>query len=77
MCQLALLLAGNGLQVCSLCIIQSSQQDVFLFQLDPLEKEWIYSAASARVPDLSKLLTDDPSLANKKVAASSEKVLES
>ncbi|XP_017274762.1 ankyrin repeat domain-containing protein SOWAHB [Kryptolebias marmoratus] len=34
--------------------------------LDPLEKEWIYSAASARVPDLSKLLTDDPSLANKK-----------
>uniref|UniRef100_A0A3Q2ZIY9 Ankyrin repeat domain-containing protein SOWAHB-like n=1 Tax=Kryptolebias marmoratus TaxID=37003 RepID=A0A3Q2ZIY9_KRYMA len=37
--------------------------------LDPLEKEWIYSAASARVPDLSKLLTDDPSLANKKVTA--------
>ncbi|XP_013883404.1 ankyrin repeat domain-containing protein SOWAHB [Austrofundulus limnaeus] len=34
--------------------------------LDPSEKEWIYSAASARVPDLSKLLTDDPSLANKK-----------
>ncbi|XP_024149369.1 ankyrin repeat domain-containing protein SOWAHA isoform X1 [Oryzias melastigma] len=34
--------------------------------LDPTEKEWIYSAASARVPDLLKLLVQDPSLANKK-----------
>ncbi|XP_068454637.1 ankyrin repeat domain-containing protein SOWAHC [Clinocottus analis] len=34
--------------------------------LDPIEKEWIYSAAGARVPDLSHLLTQDPSLANKK-----------
>ncbi|KAM6924505.1 uncharacterized protein FYW49_004759 [Xenentodon cancila] len=34
--------------------------------LDPIEKEWIYSAASARVPDLSQLLRQDPSLANKK-----------
>ncbi|XP_068588808.1 ankyrin repeat domain-containing protein SOWAHC [Cebidichthys violaceus] len=34
--------------------------------LDPLEKEWIYSAAGARVPDLSHLLRQDPSLANKK-----------
>ncbi|XP_041859035.1 ankyrin repeat domain-containing protein SOWAHA isoform X3 [Melanotaenia boesemani] len=34
--------------------------------LDPLEKEWIYSAACARVPDLSQLLRQDPSLANKK-----------
>ncbi|XP_027144073.1 ankyrin repeat domain-containing protein SOWAHB isoform X2 [Larimichthys crocea] len=34
--------------------------------LDPLEKEWIYSAAGARVPDLSQLLRQDPSLANKK-----------
>ncbi|KAM9856117.1 uncharacterized protein ACBR49_002248 [Aulostomus maculatus] len=36
--------------------------------LDPLEKEWIYFAAGARVPDLSQLLTQDPSLANKKTA---------
>ncbi|KAJ4933901.1 hypothetical protein JOQ06_006710 [Pogonophryne albipinna] len=35
--------------------------------LDPIEKEWIYSAAGARVPDLSELLRQDPSLANKKV----------
>ncbi|XP_034393692.1 ankyrin repeat domain-containing protein SOWAHA [Cyclopterus lumpus] len=34
--------------------------------LDPIEKEWIYSAAGARVPDLSHLLRQDPSLANKK-----------
>uniref|UniRef100_A0A1A8IWK7 SOWAHA-C winged helix-turn-helix domain-containing protein n=1 Tax=Nothobranchius kuhntae TaxID=321403 RepID=A0A1A8IWK7_NOTKU len=34
--------------------------------LDPTEKEWIYSAASARVPDLLQLLTQDPLLANKK-----------
>ncbi|XP_077370230.1 uncharacterized protein LOC144014334 [Festucalex cinctus] len=34
--------------------------------LDPLEKEWIYFAAGARVPDLSQLLRQDPSLANKK-----------
>lgn len=34
--------------------------------LDPIEKEWIYSAAGARVPDLSQLLRQDPSLANKK-----------
>uniref|UniRef100_A0A3P9KE94 SOWAHA-C winged helix-turn-helix domain-containing protein n=1 Tax=Oryzias latipes TaxID=8090 RepID=A0A3P9KE94_ORYLA len=34
--------------------------------LDPTEKEWIYSAASARVPELLKLLVQDPSLANKK-----------
>lgn len=33
-----------------------------------MEKEWIYSAAGARVPDLSQLLRQDPSLANKKVA---------
>ncbi|CAJ1084483.1 ankyrin repeat domain-containing protein SOWAHA isoform X3 [Xyrichtys novacula] len=36
--------------------------------LDPIEKEWIYSAAGARVPDLSQLLSQDPSLANKKTA---------
>uniref|UniRef100_A0A8C4ZWK0 SOWAHA-C winged helix-turn-helix domain-containing protein n=1 Tax=Gadus morhua TaxID=8049 RepID=A0A8C4ZWK0_GADMO len=35
-------------------------------ELDPIEKDWIYSAASARVPDLSQLLQQDPSLANKK-----------
>ncbi|XP_028266276.1 ankyrin repeat domain-containing protein SOWAHB isoform X3 [Parambassis ranga] len=34
--------------------------------LDPIEKDWIYSAAGARVPDLSQLLRQDPSLANKK-----------
>ncbi|CAG6021893.1 unnamed protein product [Menidia menidia] len=34
--------------------------------LDPIEKDWIYSAASARVPDLSQLLRQDPALANKK-----------
>nr|XP_061802646.1 ankyrin repeat domain-containing protein SOWAHA-like [Nerophis lumbriciformis] len=34
--------------------------------LDPLEKEWIYFAAGARVLDLSQLLRQDPSLANKK-----------
>uniref|UniRef100_A0A3P8QBE0 SOWAHA-C winged helix-turn-helix domain-containing protein n=1 Tax=Astatotilapia calliptera TaxID=8154 RepID=A0A3P8QBE0_ASTCA len=37
--------------------------------LDPLEKEWIYSAAGARVPDLSQLLRQDRALANKKVTA--------
>uniref|UniRef100_A0A3Q1JKC5 SOWAHA-C winged helix-turn-helix domain-containing protein n=1 Tax=Anabas testudineus TaxID=64144 RepID=A0A3Q1JKC5_ANATE len=37
--------------------------------LDPIEKEWIYSAAGARVPDLSQLLRQDSSLANKKVTA--------
>ncbi|KAM3618490.1 uncharacterized protein V6R79_021002 [Siganus canaliculatus] len=36
--------------------------------LDPIEKEWIYSAAGARVLDLSQLLRQDPSLANKKTA---------
>ncbi|XP_061646804.1 ankyrin repeat domain-containing protein SOWAHA isoform X1 [Phyllopteryx taeniolatus] len=36
--------------------------------LDPLEKEWIYFAAGARVPDLSQLLRQDQSLANKKTA---------
>ncbi|XP_053705657.1 ankyrin repeat domain-containing protein SOWAHA [Synchiropus splendidus] len=35
--------------------------------LDPVEKEWIYSAAGARVPQLTQLLREDPSLANKKV----------
>ncbi|XP_034029303.1 ankyrin repeat domain-containing protein SOWAHB isoform X2 [Thalassophryne amazonica] len=34
--------------------------------LDPIEKEWIYSAAGARVHDLSQLLRQDPTLANKK-----------
>ncbi|XP_015228605.1 PREDICTED: ankyrin repeat domain-containing protein SOWAHC-like isoform X1 [Cyprinodon variegatus] len=34
--------------------------------LDPTEKEWIYHAASARVPDLSQLLRLEPSLVNKK-----------
>uniref|UniRef100_A0A672HV47 SOWAHA-C winged helix-turn-helix domain-containing protein n=1 Tax=Salarias fasciatus TaxID=181472 RepID=A0A672HV47_SALFA len=33
-----------------------------------VKKEWIYSAAGARVPDLSQLLRQDPSLANKKTA---------
>ncbi|XP_058499100.1 ankyrin repeat domain-containing protein SOWAHA [Solea solea] len=44
--------------------------------LDPIEKEWIYSAAGARVPDLSQLLRQDPSLANKKdfTSVSSEKI---
>ncbi|KAF7669486.1 hypothetical protein LDENG_00189490 [Lucifuga dentata] len=36
--------------------------------LDPIEKEWIYSAACARVPDLCQLLRQDPSLAHKKTA---------
>ncbi|KAJ0064812.1 hypothetical protein NL108_015589, partial [Boleophthalmus pectinirostris] len=39
-----------------------------VLQLDPVEKEWIYSAAGARVPDLSHLLRQDPTLANKKTA---------
>ncbi|XP_076022622.1 uncharacterized protein LOC143013057 isoform X1 [Genypterus blacodes] len=34
--------------------------------LDPIEKEWIYSAACARVPYLSQLLSQEPWLANKK-----------
>ncbi|TWW57143.1 Ankyrin repeat domain-containing protein SOWAHA [Takifugu flavidus] len=41
--------------------------------LDPIEKEWIYSAAGARVPDLSQLLRQDPSLANKKTSGTSAK----
>ncbi|KAM9785594.1 uncharacterized protein ACB057_013958 [Neosynchiropus ocellatus] len=36
--------------------------------LDPVEKEWIYSAAGARVPQLTQLLREDPSLAHKKTA---------
>ncbi|XP_062314834.1 ankyrin repeat domain-containing protein SOWAHB isoform X1 [Osmerus eperlanus] len=35
--------------------------------LEPVEKEWIYSAACGRSSDLSQLLRQDPSLANKKV----------
>ncbi|KAL1020593.1 hypothetical protein UPYG_G00002160 [Umbra pygmaea] len=34
--------------------------------LDPVEKEWIYSAACGCVSDLSQLLKQEPSLANKK-----------
>ncbi|KAJ8016941.1 hypothetical protein DPEC_G00012580 [Dallia pectoralis] len=34
--------------------------------LDPLEKDWIYSAACGRLSDLSQLLKQEPSLANKK-----------
>lgn len=34
--------------------------------LDPLEKEWIYSAACARLSHLTQLLKQDASLANKK-----------
>uniref|UniRef100_A0A3B3U9U9 Ankyrin repeat domain-containing protein SOWAHB-like n=2 Tax=Poecilia TaxID=8080 RepID=A0A3B3U9U9_9TELE len=51
------------------CQKESPTGCVFLFQLDPTEKEWIYHAASARVPDLSQLLMQEPSLANKKVTA--------
>lgn len=43
--------------------------------LDPLEKDWIYSAAGARVPDLSQLLRQDRALANKKVVLPSASVL--
>ncbi|XP_074499389.1 uncharacterized protein LOC141772372 [Sebastes fasciatus] len=43
--------------------------------LDPIEKEWIYSAAGARVPDLSQLLRQDPSLANKKVTPKTQTAL--
>uniref|UniRef100_A0A4W5QU71 SOWAHA-C winged helix-turn-helix domain-containing protein n=1 Tax=Hucho hucho TaxID=62062 RepID=A0A4W5QU71_9TELE len=35
--------------------------------LDPVEKEWIYSATCGRLSDLSQLLKQEPSLANKKV----------
>ncbi|XP_029574673.1 ankyrin repeat domain-containing protein SOWAHC isoform X1 [Salmo trutta] len=34
--------------------------------LDPVEKEWIYSAACGRLSDLAQLLQQEPSLANKK-----------
>nr|ACN11450.1 Ankyrin repeat domain-containing protein 57 [Salmo salar] len=34
--------------------------------LDPVEKEWIYSATCGRLSDLSQLLKQEPSLANKK-----------
>ncbi|XP_076840780.1 ankyrin repeat domain-containing protein SOWAHA [Brachyhypopomus gauderio] len=34
--------------------------------LDPMEKEWMYSAACARLPHLTQLLKHDASLANKK-----------
>uniref|UniRef100_A0A673YJ32 Ankyrin repeat domain-containing protein SOWAHC-like n=1 Tax=Salmo trutta TaxID=8032 RepID=A0A673YJ32_SALTR len=36
--------------------------------LDPVEKEWIYSATCGRLSDLSQLLKQEPSLANKKTA---------
>nr|XP_029478345.1 ankyrin repeat domain-containing protein SOWAHC-like [Oncorhynchus nerka] len=35
--------------------------------LDPVEKEWIYSATCGSLSDLSQLLKQEPSLANKKV----------
>uniref|UniRef100_A0A4W4HKC5 SOWAHA-C winged helix-turn-helix domain-containing protein n=1 Tax=Electrophorus electricus TaxID=8005 RepID=A0A4W4HKC5_ELEEL len=35
--------------------------------LDPIEKEWMYSAACGRLPHLTQLLKQDASLANKKV----------
>ncbi|XP_042159666.1 ankyrin repeat domain-containing protein SOWAHC isoform X2 [Oncorhynchus tshawytscha] len=35
-------------------------------QLDPVEKEWIYSATCGSLSDLSQLLKQEPSLANKK-----------
>ncbi|GAA6075468.1 ankyrin repeat domain-containing protein SOWAHD isoform X1, partial [Tachysurus ichikawai] len=35
--------------------------------LDPIEKEWIYSAACGRLSHLRQLLKQDASLANKKV----------
>ncbi|XP_071203727.1 ankyrin repeat domain-containing protein SOWAHC-like [Salvelinus alpinus] len=34
--------------------------------LDPVEKEWIYSATCGRLSDISQLLKQEPSLANKK-----------
>uniref|UniRef100_A0A8C7P2C8 SOWAHA-C winged helix-turn-helix domain-containing protein n=1 Tax=Oncorhynchus mykiss TaxID=8022 RepID=A0A8C7P2C8_ONCMY len=36
--------------------------------LDPVEKEWIYSAACGCLSDLAQLLQQEPSLANKKTA---------
>ncbi|KAM9505111.1 ankyrin repeat domain-containing protein SOWAHC-like [Salvelinus alpinus] len=36
--------------------------------LDPVEKEWIYSATCGRLSDISQLLKQEPSLANKKTA---------
>uniref|UniRef100_A0A671QYJ5 SOWAHA-C winged helix-turn-helix domain-containing protein n=1 Tax=Sinocyclocheilus anshuiensis TaxID=1608454 RepID=A0A671QYJ5_9TELE len=36
--------------------------------LDPLEKEWIFSAASGKLSHLAQLLKQDSSLANKKTA---------
>uniref|UniRef100_A0A9J8C1K6 SOWAHA-C winged helix-turn-helix domain-containing protein n=2 Tax=Cyprinus carpio TaxID=7962 RepID=A0A9J8C1K6_CYPCA len=36
--------------------------------LDPLEKEWIFSAASGKLSHLTQLLKQDSSLANKKTA---------
>uniref|UniRef100_A0A3P8ZK48 SOWAHA-C winged helix-turn-helix domain-containing protein n=1 Tax=Esox lucius TaxID=8010 RepID=A0A3P8ZK48_ESOLU len=40
-----------------------------VLQLDPVEKEWIYSAACGCLSDLTQLLKQEPSLANKKVTA--------
>lgn len=40
-----------------------------VLQLDPVEKEWIYSATCGRLSDLSQLLKQEPSLANKKVTS--------
>ncbi|XP_026055387.1 ankyrin repeat domain-containing protein SOWAHB isoform X2 [Carassius auratus] len=37
--------------------------------LDPLEKEWIFSAASGKLSQLTQLLRQDSSLANKKFTA--------
>uniref|UniRef100_A0A672NU17 SOWAHA-C winged helix-turn-helix domain-containing protein n=1 Tax=Sinocyclocheilus grahami TaxID=75366 RepID=A0A672NU17_SINGR len=37
-------------------------------RLDPLEKEWIFSAASGKLSHLAQLLKQDSSLANKKTA---------
>uniref|UniRef100_A0A673HGG9 SOWAHA-C winged helix-turn-helix domain-containing protein n=1 Tax=Sinocyclocheilus rhinocerous TaxID=307959 RepID=A0A673HGG9_9TELE len=37
-------------------------------RLDPLEKEWIFSAASGKLSHLTQLLKQDSSLANKKTA---------
>ncbi|XP_035377629.1 uncharacterized protein LOC113576313 [Electrophorus electricus] len=38
--------------------------------LDPIEKEWMYSAACGRLPHLTQLLKQDASLANKKECVS-------
>uniref|UniRef100_A0A8C1ER85 SOWAHA-C winged helix-turn-helix domain-containing protein n=1 Tax=Cyprinus carpio carpio TaxID=630221 RepID=A0A8C1ER85_CYPCA len=47
--------------------VTEATEPTYTDNLDPLEKEWIFSAASGKLSHLTQLLKQDSSLANKKV----------